>query len=193
MRRLNCLILFLVGVVLAVPAQAQWFELEDPDTGTVCGLINAENVRFVISDTTAALVLVNGNDREFENTVVEDAVVYIDGEQFGGIEFANDSNGRRRVFWLTNLGSLYGLSTDGEPVATEVFSDEVIGECDPCDSLWDDEDDCLADSTDDASTDGTLGAALVSSLCGLGSSSTVAATTVGLLGFTLVRSRRRNL
>ncbi|HUU84378.1 MAG TPA: hypothetical protein VM243_12815 [Phycisphaerae bacterium] len=177
---------------LAVPVQAQWFEWVDEPTNVTCGLINAENVRLVLSDETGNLILVNGADRSLvSSSVDESGQVILDGQPVGFVEYARDADDRLRVFWVTNIGSLYSLNTDGEPLATETFPEEVLGDCDPCDAYWDIEADC--DSTDDAGTSGTgttdlsqqLGAALLQGLCGLGSG----AGLIGVLFFGLTALR----
>jgi len=176
--------LFAFGLALAAagPLHAQWFELEDPDTGVVCGLVNAENVTMVIADPASTLILVNGADRELLNTLVQDdpdraaTIVTIDGEEVGYIEFATDAEGHRRVFWVTEIGSLYRLSTEGDPIATEVFPEDVVGDCDPC-LYWDDEADCTVGEVvveDDVAD--SLGTALVQGLCGLGSGTALIGT-----------------
>jgi len=143
-----------LAALLCLPTclYAQWFELQDPETGIECGLINAENVRLVIADPGSSLILVNGADRELVNTFVNDlAEVFIEGEPVGFLEFARDADDRRRVFWVTEIGSLYRLETNGEPVETEIFPEEVAGDCDPC-LFWDNEADCTL--SQDADGDG---------------------------------------
>lgn len=173
----------------AVPVQGQWFEWVDDPTGVVCGLINAENVRLVQNDVTGNLILVNGTDRELVNTSVDDfGQVIIEGQFVGFVEYARDADDRWRVFWVTGIGSLYRLDTNGEPVATEIFPEEVVGDCDPCDGFWDDQADCgfdpaLGGNDGDVGTSGIppsepaqdFGAAVVRGLCGLGGG-------VGLIG-----------
>lgn len=180
-------VLGLVGLALgAQPVRAQWFDLEDPQTGVACGLINAENVRLVISDVDSSLILVNGADRVLANTLVTDETeVLIDEQPVGFVEFATDQRGRRRVFWVTEIGSLYKLAPDGEPIATETFPEEVNGDCDPCVELWDNQADCADDpgvGDDDPVAD--AGTALVNSLCGLGSGSGM----MGVLVFAFLSS-----
>ncbi|MFQ5489304.1 MAG: hypothetical protein ACE5GE_01170 [Phycisphaerae bacterium] len=164
------------------PVRAQWFDLQDDPaiSDATCGLINAENVRLVISDVDSSLVLVNGADRVLANTLVtSETQVFIDDQPVGFVEFATDQRGRRRVFWVTEIGSLYRLNPDGEPVATEVFPEEVTGDCDPCAELWDNPADCQ-DGVDDIPVDPVSDAstALVNSLCGSGSGT-------GLMGMLL--------
>ena len=176
---------------LGTPVQAQWFNWVD-ETGVECGLINAENVSLVVSDQTGSLILLNGADRELVNTgVTEDGQVVIDDEYVGYIEYASDARDRMRVFWVTEIGSLYRLETDGEPVATETFPEEVTGNCDPCDGYWDDEDDCYVDAYQDEELTDTeaISEALVSGLCGLGSAGFMAALLISLTALRITRPR----
>ena len=181
-----------LAALLCLPTclYAQWFELQDPETGIECGLINAENVRLVIADPGSSLILVNGADRELVNTFVNDlAEVFIEGEPVGFLEFARDADDRRRVFWVTDIGSLYRLETNGEPMETEIFPEEVAGDCDPC-LFWDNEADCVITPFDDSS-DGN-GTGLLAGLCGLGAGgSALASVTLGLVTFRGRRCLRR--
>ncbi len=192
MNRLGCVILISALATSTGAVHAQWFNLQDaPEiSGTVCAVVNAENVRFVISDAGSNLILVNGNDRLLTNTVVtETSTVLIDGEETGFIEFATDQTGRRRVFWVTGIGTLYRLDAEGNPIATETFTDEAVGDCDPCESLWDIGDDCVPDPVDEAVSD--TGQALTSALCGTGAASGLSLAAVA--SFALRRRRLRVL
>ncbi|MHC4065684.1 MAG: hypothetical protein ACYSUI_14470 [Planctomycetota bacterium] len=178
-------------LVLPLPLHAQWFGLEDPDTGIECGVINAENVRLVISDPDSTLILVSGADRVLVNTFVDDdSNVFIESEQVGFLEFARDANDRRRVFWVTDIGSLYRLETNGEPVATDFFPEEVEGSCDPCPLLWDNDADCRLNPPLNDEEPGATGG-LIGSLCGVGSSGAGLASAFGLVTMSLTRARRR--
>jgi hypothetical protein len=173
MNRLLGTALGLCLVAMAHPAQGQWFEFEDPISGSVCGVINAENVRLVLSNETGNLVRISGADRNLANTgVTEGFEVVIDDQFVGLIEFARDDNGRVRAFWTTELGTLYGLTTDGTPVETDVFPEDDSGLCDPCE-LWDNTDDCLIQPEDPGDT--------ITPLCGSGA----ATAMIALLGIGL--------
>lgn len=176
---------------LGTPVQAQWYNWTD-ETGVECGLINAENVRLVQSDETGNLILVNGTDRPLLNTGVDEfGQVIIEGQLVGYVEYARDAANRLRVFWVTEIGSLYRLETDGEPVATETFPEEVTGNCDPCDGYWDEEDDCYVGGDEDEELTDTeaISEALVSGLCGLGSAGFMAALLISLTALRITRPR----
>ena len=194
MRRLCCLG-FVIGLAGAAgPSYGQWFDLTDPQTNTVCGLVNAENVVMVISDPDSSLMLVNGNDRVLANTLVNDvAEVFIDDSPVGAIEFATDRTGRRRVFWVTEIGSLYRLTPNGEPVATETFPEEVVGGCDPCE-YWDITADCLDEPLEDEQAVNTSpGGILLGNLCGAGGGAAAGLAMVGLLLLALTPTARPRL
>jgi len=193
MRVSSCLIVLTVILGAAAPAPAQWLELQDPQSGVSCGLINAENVVLAIRESDNALILVRGSDRVLVNAVVnENAEVVIDGEVIGTIEFAEDTDGQPRVFWLTTIGTLYRLEPDGQAVETETFPDQVGADCDVC-LYWDTESDCdtTSDNGNDNSSDfgSQLGAALLSGLCGAATSSAATASLVVLFGLRLRRRR----
>ena len=191
MHRISGYAVLLALLSLGTPVQAQWFNWVD-ESGVECGLINAENVSFVVSDQTGSLILLNGADRELVNTgITEDGQVVIDDEYVGYIEYARDSRDRMRVFWVTEIGSLYRLNTDGEPVATETFPEEVTGDCDPCDGYWDDDNDCYVGVAEDEELTDTeaISEALVSGLCGLGSAGFTVALLIGLTALRITRPR----
>jgi hypothetical protein len=167
---------------------AQWFELQDPQTGAWCDVINAQNVRLVIKDPDNTLILITGPDRELVNAVVdEENAIVIEGERRGFVQFANDAEGRRRVFWVAENNSLYRLESDGQAVATELFPEDVAGDCDAC-PLWDNEADCAAAPP---AEEGPRGTGPVGGLCGIGSGGASLASAFGLVTLGLVRARRR--
>lgn len=185
----NHYLLILVGLLAATaPVQAQWFDIADPMSNTVCGVINGEGgVLMVIDNNNGNLVLIRGTDLTLTNTWVDEyLVVYVDDVATGTIDFANDRQGRRRAFWITQIGSLYGLTPDGAAVATDTYPESVEAFCDPCE-FWDDQTACVESSLDE-STDTTtnLGGALLASLCGAGGDTATAATTLGLICFLIL-------
>lgn len=192
-------------VVLAVlgvtaPLRAQWFIWEDPETGIECGLINAENARFVLSDETGNLIRVTGADRELINTTIDDAgQVIIENVVFGLVEFARDANGKRRLFWASEFtGALFSLEEiTGQPILTNVLPEQVAGDCDACAGFWDIDADCAVGSGSDADDDevppvdpgAALGTALFQGLCGTGGVGLIGILLVSLLALRFVRPR----
>ncbi|MCP4251480.1 MAG: hypothetical protein GY778_30965 [bacterium] len=185
-----------IGLLATTPAGAQWLELQDPESGLECGVINAENVRLVMEVAADAgssgLILISGPDTRLLNIFVDAAGdVIIDGESVGFVQFSNDVNGQRRAFWLAQNNTVYRLNSAGQPVATDFFPGELTGACDPCETgLWDDDADCSEPPPPDegGSLGDTLVPALVTGLCG----AAVDQATLASMGFILImRPRRR--
>jgi hypothetical protein len=182
MGRNHCLVILVGLLVATVPAQAQWFDIADPMSNAVCGVINAEGGVLMVIDNNSNLVLIRGTDLTLTNTWIDEyLVVYVDDVATGTIDFASDRQGRRRAFWITQIGSLYGLTPDGAAEATDTYPESVEAFCDPCE-FWDDQTACV-DAPLDEGTDTTtnLGGALLASLCGAGGDTAVPATTLGLI------------
>ena len=191
MRRFCCLVVLISVLAATGPLHAQWYDLADPLSNTVCGVINAADDALMVIGDDGRLVLIRGPDLPLANTGVDqDLVVYIDDEPAGTIDFANDGAGRRRAFWITPIGTLYGLTPGGEAVATDAYPDSVDGFCEPCD-FWDNEADCLGEP---AETSGDIGddlaGALLANLCGAGGASAAALIVVGMVCLTLVPGLR---
>ena len=119
---------------------------------------------------------IGGLDTEFQQLASE-----LDDIATGTIDYANDRQGRRRAFWITQIGSLYGLTPDGAAVATDSYPEDVDAFCDPCE-FWDDQNACVEPALDEGTgTTANLGGALLASLCGAGGDTAVATTTLGLI------------
>lgn len=194
------LVVVLVVLGVTAPLRAQWFIWEDPDTGIECDLINAHNVRFVLSDETGNLIRVTGADRDLINTTIDETgQVIIENEVFGVVEFARDANGNRRLFWTNEFtGVLYSLEgATGQPILTNVLPEQVVGDCDACDGFWDIDADCDGDSGLGADDDvvppvdpgAALGTALFQGFCGTGGVALIGILLIGLPALRLVRPR----
>ncbi len=184
----GCVVLGLLAATR--PAGAQWFDIADPLGDTVCGIINAADGVLLVFGEDGHLILIRSTDLSLSNTGLdEDLNVIIDGEQFGSVDYADDSLGRRRAFWITPIGSLYGLTPDGEPVATTTYPGDVEGFCDPCE-FWDNTADCVDEPADDTDASSSSGGALINSLCGAGAGSGTAAAMVSMFCLAPLRPRR---
>jgi len=96
-----------------VSAQTTWDVLEDFDSDSVCGLVNAINasnggpIELVILSDSGELMIVSRTDTILGGTFVDiDNFVFIDGQPSGVIEFATDGDGFRTVWWLALDGSV---------------------------------------------------------------------------------------
>ncbi len=132
-----------VGVAMSTSTAAQtlpWETFTDGISGSVCDVINAGNAELVLLRSTGQLVLVTGRDVTLEDTFVDEAnnVFYFD-QQVGFIDFAEDGDGLRTLWWVSLTGrtiDIDGLS--GEPFESQSspFDFNEVA-CDAC-PLWDD-------------------------------------------------------
>jgi hypothetical protein len=194
MRRLCCLG-FVIGLAGAAgPAYGQWFEIADPVGTTVCGAINAADGVLLVIGEDGRLVLIRSTDLPLENTAIdEDLVVYIDEQPVGTIDYATDQGGHRRAFWITPIGTLYGLTPTGEAVTTNVYPDDVDALCDPCE-YWDITADCLDEPLEDEEAVNTgPGGILLGNLCGAGGGAAMGLAMAGMLLLALTPAARPRL
>ena len=165
---------------LAAPAtlaQQDWLTFTDPESDTVCGVINAANAELIVSPATGQLTKVNGVDtlivNAFFDTVTTDVV--IDGVQKGFVTFTTDGDGHRTAWWVTSVSN-NAIELDEFTFAIDdsgLLPSQISGAlCDPTpliDGLNTDN-----GSDDDPAAGDDLGGALTRALCGAG--------TIGLLG-----------
>lgn len=139
--------------ISALVAQAQlvpWRVFADPDSTSVCDLVNAANVELVVLLNSDNLTIVTGADTDLVNTeVLNSGEVLIDGDSFGFIEFATDDEGFRTLWWLSLTGRVIEVDgITGAPSESEFFpSDFANVPCDAC-PFWDDGEicTCISDS-----------------------------------------------
>ena len=120
---------------------APWVTFEDPQSTSICDLINAENAELVLLDETGQLVDVSGRDTTLTETFVdENSDVFVGGENAGFLSFEDDGDGLRSLWWVSLDGNVMSIDVlTGEPAVTDAFaSDFVDVPCDACD-FWDDQ------------------------------------------------------
>jgi len=131
------------------PAQAvPWDIFEDLDSTSVCDTVNAANVELVVLSDSGQLVIITGADLVLDASFVDaDGFVFFDGLPVGVIDFADDGDGFRTLWWTSLSGTVVEVDEfTGEPFATALFPfDFVDVSCDACE-LWDDPADCVTDS-----------------------------------------------
>lgn len=172
---------------LAAPAargQQEWLTFTDPDSDSVCGVINAANAELVVSPVTGQLAKVNGVDTVISNAFFDPTTtdVLIGGEPFGFVTFTTDGDGNRTAWWVTSVSNnaieldefTFDIGDSG--LLPSQFSGAL---CDPTpliDGL--DTDD---GSSDDPTADDDLAGSLTQALCGAGTIG-MFGTLVGLCG-----------
>lgn len=132
-------------LMLACPlatAQTAWDVLEDFESASVCGVVNAVSaatgfpLELVILSDSAELMIVSREDIILDGTFVDlDNNVFDFGEPRGFITFADDGDGFRTAWWL----SLDGTVVEVDPFTGESFAGRTYPEnwvdvpCDACD------------------------------------------------------------
>jgi len=142
-RRINVLLAVIAVLVLARAGLAQevpWNIYVDTESNSVCDLVNAANVELVVLSDNGPLAIITGPDVILTQTFVDDdSFVFFDGDSAGFIDFAEDGDGFRTLWWITFSGTAaYVDPFTGEPSDSGLFPDEFVGvPCDAC-LLWDD-------------------------------------------------------
>ncbi len=176
----------------AAPALAQdvpWDVFEDLEFGSVCDVVNAENVELVVLSDTGQLVMVTGPDVLLVDTFVDlDGDVFVAGGPAGFITFDLDGDGLSSLWWLSLTGNVVNVDGfTGEPTPTNLFPFDFFDvPCDACD-FWDDPAVCAVPFDPDPFEPDVP--RLTFNFCGLGSSTGMVLTMVGLVGTGLVRRR----
>ena len=195
-----------VGMILAcmtprASAQMAWDVLEDSESTSVCGIVNAVSaatgslLQLVILNDTAELMIVSRTDTILSGTFVDpDNFVSDNGQPKGVIQYADDGDGFRTVWWV----ALDGTVVEVDPFTAAAIPGGKLPEeftnvpCDACQFV----DFPPADVCDVVVDDGTDGggsiiAPIVVNLCGtgIGSTAMLAMTFCGFVGLRLVRRR----
>ncbi len=193
--------LLILAIACSASAQTTWDVLDDSESDSVCGLVNAINVsnggpiELVILAESAELMIVSRTDTILGGTFVDiDNFVFIDGQPKGVIEYATDGDGFRTVWWLALDGSV----VEFDPFTAQVTPGASFPEnftnvaCDACEFV----DFPPADVCDVVSTDpgvdltGVITPIIVN-ICGAGASSAMSLMMVGCGLVGLRRTGRR--
>ena len=183
--------------MLAIPAAATaqdlpWETYEDALSDSVCDVVNAENVELVVSwDSTLGvynMVVVTGSDIRLADTQVLDNgdVLYL-GESAGFIQFDEDGDGYRTLWWVGIGGNVVNVNSfSGEPTVSDYFPGDFHDvPCDACD-LWDDTSACDPVDSDDS----VVVPPITINFCGTGAALAMAMSMVGLTVMRLAGRRR---
>lgn len=181
-------LLLLVQAGVASAQTAPWVLFDDALSVSSCDTINAANAQLVLLEDTNQLVIVTGRDVVLEDSFVDfDGDVFILGESFGFIDFDDDIDGLRSLWWISLTGRVIEVDGfTGEPFETLLFPSNVVEPaCDACE-FWDDL----------ALCDALLGfddplSPLIPNFCGLGAGAGVVGSIMGLFGTGVVRRRWR--
>ena len=149
-------VLFLVGMGSNRLANAvPWDIFDDPNSASTCDAVNASNVELVVLSDTGQLVIITGTDLVLTATFVDaDGFVFFGGLPVGVIDFAEDGDGLRTLWWTSLNGTVVEVDLfTGEPSTTDLLPSDFHGvPCDACE-LWDDPADCVGDQDGDGIID----------------------------------------
>lgn len=136
-------------------AQVPWDTFSDPLSSSVCDVVNAANAELVVLSETGFLTIVTGPDVILEDLFADtDGNVFYFGESAGFLEFAEDGDGFRTLWWVSNTGRVVEVDDfTSEPLVSDLFPDDFFDvPCDAC-GLWDDPTTCQLDEDGDGILD----------------------------------------
>ncbi len=142
-----------LGVSSAAQA-APWLLYVDEGSPSVCDVVNAANIELVVLSDTGQLAGITGTDVIFLDTFVDgDGLVWFLDDPAGTIEFVEDGDGFRTLWWLTSQGDVVNVNEfTGEPGSTGLFPEEFFDvPCEAC-PQWDVPEECV-DEDDDGVAD----------------------------------------
>ena len=154
---------FVIGLtVFAARMHGQvlpWEVFADPDSPSVCDVINAATAELVVLRSTGELVIVSDIVSEVDQ-VIPGTFVNSDGDVFFGIfaagfiAFADDGDGFRTLWWISATGRVFDVDpVTFLPIETSLFPDDFFDvPCDACE-FWDDPTACVFDDDGDGIED----------------------------------------
>lgn len=103
-------ILILICAARPVAAQTVWDVFTDDRSGSLCGVVNTLTNELVVLNGTSQLMIVSGRDTILTDTFVDaEGFVFLGNDPAGVIEFAEDADGFRTLWWLTLDGRIVQL------------------------------------------------------------------------------------
>ncbi len=95
----------------SVAQTVPWDVFEDSLSGSVCDVVNSANAELVVLSAAGQLVIVTGEDVTLQDSFVDgDAFVWLDGDPVGLIEFAEDDDGFRTLWWTSLTGTVVSVN-----------------------------------------------------------------------------------
>lgn len=186
----TCIILLIfssaAGWVRAQEQTVPWDVFLDPQTGSICDIINANNAELVLIRSTSQLSIVTGIDVTLQDTFVDEAgLVFFEDEPVGTIGFATDGDGFRTLWWTSLTGTVVNVNGfTGQPTQTNNLpADFEDVPCDACE-FWDDPRACEETPDEEEPP-------IIVNICGTDVGLPIGLTASAMLGLSLVRGRRR--
>ncbi len=118
-------------------AQTAWDQFfDDPNiSDSICGVVNAENAELVVLSDTAQLMIVTQNDTILQDTFVDaNNNVFFENQPTGFIEFFDDGDGFRSLWWVALNGQVVAIDpfTAAPSASTALPSEFTNVACDAC-------------------------------------------------------------
>lgn len=162
-----------------------WDLFVDDRSSSACEVVNAANAELVVLSDTGQLVIVSGEDVILVDTFVDlDGSVFFEGSAAGVIDFAEDDDGFRTLWWMSLTGLAVAIDDfTGVPIVSDLFPGDFANvDCDAC-PLWDDPSVCVEPD------DPIVIPPITINLCGASSQLSLGLTAVGLSFMGLLRRR----
>lgn len=122
----------------AVDAQVEWLLFEDTQSTSLCDVVNSAANELVVLADTGQLMLVSRTDTVLADSLVDaDNFVFFQGDLAGSIEFADDGDGFRTLWWLALDGHVVTIDAlTAVPSVSDLFPEDVINvPCDACEFI----------------------------------------------------------
>jgi hypothetical protein len=130
------------GPVLAQDdSEKPWVLFIDDQSTSQCDVVNADNAELVVIQGTGVMVIVSGTDVTLADLVVDaQGFVEFDGEPAGVLDFYEDGDGFRSLWWTSLTGEVVRFNgfTGAPTFTTKTPEDYRDAACDACD-FWDDQ------------------------------------------------------
>lgn len=171
-------------------AQTQWDVFTDAQSDSLCGVVNALNNELVVLNGTSQLMIVSSRDTILTDTFVDlEGFVFLGIDPVGVIEFAEDADGFRTLWWLTLDGRIVQLDPfTAEPTTSNELPRDVRNvPCNACQFV----DNPIAElcAQDDVIVSDNPFVPLILNFCGVGSGMMLTMTLCGYIGLAVVRRR----
>ena len=194
--RFTFTIAFAAAGFIATQSQAQtvWDQFsDDPNISTsICGVVNAENAELVVLSDTAQLMIVTQNDTILTDTFVDaNNNVLFENQPAGFIEFFEDGDGFRTLWWVALNGQVVAIDpfTAAPSASSARPTDFTDVACDACEFV----DAPPADVCEDGGDDGGIVLPPIEiNLCGtMGDEMAASMVFFGAIGLKRTNNRRR--
>ncbi len=192
------MVLIVGGCLTALSArtavgQVEWLLFDDPQSTSVCDIVNGADSELVVLSGTGQMMLVTRTDTVLADSFVDsENFVFFLGEPAGSVEFAEDGDGFRTLWWLALDGHVVTIDAfTAEPLVSDRFPEDFTNvPCDACE-LVDVAPEGVCDPVDNGDDDIVIIdiPPINFEFCGNGMAGTAMLSCCGLLGLRFTRRR----